>query len=1026
MSSSFVNLLKGHKAYFIKEDIISNELQNLLEMFECYELFDSIVFIEDVNEFFNTLKKDSDTIMLFFDKYSLDKAKGLNTMYSFVKTFLVVEQINNKLFSISPTEIIIGPKRLEERENEIFLFLQKKVINFEKIRNFEKSCLKIEHQSKEISNLFELLNNSSLIVTTDTCGRINHANDVFQKTSGYSLDEIIGSTHKLIRHPSTPDEQIKDMWRTIKENKPWHGIVRNINKYGLDYIVDAKIVPQFDEFGNLKGYLGIQYDITDLVRKNELSKMLLDEQNSAIAIGQVGNGIISSSKEFLKLFGFKDLKSMKEHKFCLLNYIDNINGQSDEEISAFTHNQNVCFYNVALKINDNIRIYDISQKRVVTAFGEYFIITLNDVTIAHKEVEDAKYEASVKSNFLATMSHEIRTPLNGMIPYVDLLLETAKLTDEQLDYVTTIKNSSEGLLRIINDILDFSKIESGKLEIENISFDPIIEFETILDLYTAKADEKEISLFTYIEPNLPYLFGDPLRIKQIVHNLLSNAIKFTPLKGEIIFYVEDASKNKNSNKIELNIYIKDSGRGIEPEHQVNIFTPFSQADNSISRKFGGTGLGLSICKNLATLMNGEILLESKIDKGSKFSLKLELEIDTSKCNKKYRHKEVEDKIGIYVVNENDYRCETLLLCKYLKAMNFVYKKVSSKDDSSDCEILFILSSGNDTIDFLDEVFIKNKKIITIIGSTVQNRNKFSSNAVINMPLNGSKIFDAILDTDKLKIQTQKLLSNLSSVEKYDAHILVAEDNSTNQKLIRTLLAKHDIKVDIADNGKIAVEKYNEFVNTGASKYDLIFLDIHMPIMDGTEAIAKIREIGREINIVALTADAIKAHQQKYFELGFDDFLAKPIEKAKFESILRKFLSHLIKPNTSLVKNSINESDKQLSNDNTSLYVFSSNKSKIDEICENLDLDIETSQMLLDDFMDNWNIFKKELEMALEDKNIDKIREVAHSIKGASGSLMLNEVYEICKTLEEKARGKNIKDMPILENLIIELKKSIEN
>lgn len=966
--------------------------------------------------------EDLDIAILFIDMFSVKfindiQKKILNRN---VKIFLIVENITNELFKLNPDEFIFNPTIKKEKTIQKLIF--KNLAQMENEINLELNNKRITEQQKSFDNIFDLLSKNSLITKTDSKGKIIYANEIFQEVSGYNKSEILGKNHSIIKHEKTTELEIKDIWNKISNKEIWSGILRNRTKNGLDYIVDTKIIPELDIDGEIISYLSVQYDITDLVHKNELAKLLMDELSNPILIGQIGKGIINASKEFLNLFGFGKLESFTTKHLSVLELALSLENQDEQNINLFNSNETVTLKNIKLDTNfETMKNFDVIQKRVITPFGTYYIITLNDITVSQKEVVDAKNEAAVKSNFLATMSHEIRTPLNGMIPYVDLLLESGKFNPEQLDYITTIKQSSEGLLRIINDILDFSKIESGKLEIENITFDPVNEFETVIDLYVAKADEKKINLYTYIEPTLPHLIGDPLRIKQIINNLLSNAIKFTPEYGEIIFSVENTVKNDAF--VELNIYIKDNGKGISEDQQGNIFTPFSQADNSISRKFGGTGLGLSISNDLAKMMGGNITLQSSIGNGSKFNLHLMLEVDKSSSINKYSN-DNKHIIGIFATDDTKFKCEILLLCKYLKAMKFTYMKIKNIEETQQCDVVFVISSGNDNIPYFTDDFTKHTRVITILGSTIENMNKFHSNAIIQMPINGSKIYDAIVDIQRLNKQNEYLLRYTSgNADKYNAYILVAEDNPTNQKLVKDLLSKkHGMRVDIADNGKIAFEMFINQQTNNKSNYDLIFLDIHMPIMDGLEAIEKIREYEVQnsmdgIGIIALTADAIKTHQQQYLEVGFNDFLAKPIERNKFENVLKKYLIDKIVTNDSNNEQQtysiVSHSNKQLQN-------------KIDRVCENLGLDQETVGYLIEDFMSNWVTFEEELLLAIDALNHDKIREIAHSLKGAAGSLMLDDVYVECKNLEEKAKEGDINNSEIYKELELKIKSGIED
>lgn len=992
-----------------------NEIETILKNTN----FNDIFFVNELNSATEIVLKHRISLLIF-DINTIEYTKHFKEILSgrYAKYFLLANNITNELFKYNFDDFIFEPSI--NKQKTILKLFYKNLCLIENEINIKYNNQKITEQQKNFDKIFDLLSKNSLITKTDINGKIIYANEIFQEISGYKKNEIIGKNHSIIRHEKTSNEDLKKIWLKISKKEVWSGILRNKTKYGQDYIVDTKIMPELDMDGNIISYLAVQYDITELVHKNELAKLLMDEQSSPILIGQIGKGIVNASKEFLNLFSFNNLETFTTKFNSILELAIDLENYDIEVIDLFKRNETITLKNIKLDTSfDTMKNFDIIQKKIITPFGSYYIITLNDITVSQQEVANAKNEAAVKSNFLATMSHEIRTPLNGMLPYVDLLLETGKFNNEQLDYITTIKQSSESLLRIINDILDFSKIESGKLEIENISFEPVKEFESVIELYIAKANEKNISLLTYIEPNLPNLIGDPLRIKQIINNLLSNAIKFTPEFGEIRFSVENNSKSNEL--VELHIYVKDNGKGITPEQQLNIFTPFSQADNSISRKFGGTGLGLSISNDLATLMGGNITLQSAAGYGSKFSLNLNLPIDKNNLNKRFETLN-NQLIGIYSTDDNKFKCEIVLLCKYLKAMKFNYTRISNAEESDKCDVVFVLSSGDNYIPHFTEDFTKENKVITILGSTVENTNKFHSNAIIHMPINGSKIYDSIIDTDKINKQNESLLNySNNNIDKYEAKVLVAEDNPTNQKLVKTLLAKHGIAVDIADNGKIALEKYINNHNL----YNLVFLDIHMPIMDGLEAIKKIREFEKEnklkpISIIALTADAIKNHQQQYFDSGFTNFLAKPIEREKFENTLKKYLKSFAVHKCSLKNNLSNSTPNE---DQNTLHK-NSYDAKVKKICTNLELDEETVKILLDDFMSNWVDFELRLKDAVTTFNHDCIREVAHSLKGASGSLMLNDIYEKCKELEEIAKQKNNQNLSIYNDLLEELRKDM--
>lgn len=653
-----------------------------------------------------------------------------------------------------------------------------------------------------------------------------------------------------------------------------------------------------------------------------------------------------------------------------------------------------------------------------------------------EEKEQAERESHMKSSFLAVMSHEIRTPLNGIMPYVELLLQT-KLSREQSEYLHVVHKSGESLLRVINDILDFSKIESGKLDIEEISFNAVKEFESIVDLYTAKAKEKEIEFCVFVDPTIPsYLYGDPTRIKQILSNLLSNAIKFTDVGGEIEFFVVLKSIDQETQKATLNISVKDSGRGISKENLAHIFTPFSQEDNSISRRYGGTGLGLSISQDLSKMMHGEISVASEVGKGSIFSLSIELPIvDT--CEVQFDSSAIKSPIiGVLTAKEEVRKCATVLN-RYFDAFGFKFKHVHNQSDADDCDVLFVISTGRDLIPWINSDFCSKKRVVAIIPSKAENANKFKSHTSIQIPINGSKIYDAIIESDKVSHYYAQKQSNIGS-KKYNAKVLLAEDNPTNQKVALALLKKFNIEVVIANDGQEAVDSYISL----HKDIDLIFMDIHMPILDGLEATKHIREFetlhslaGK--TIIALTADAIKGHIQVYMDAGMNDYLSKPIELEKFNKMIEKHLSHKeVKSEDThdldidydidvddvdfeaLVKE-INDEDWL--NDN-----LASKIKQIEKISQSLDLDIETSEIIYNEFQSNWEELKVKLDNAIEQCDYDLIRSIAHQLKGACGSVRFDEASDIAKELEITAREQAQKtDILIYRELFLKLVVEVE-
>lgn len=505
-----------------------------------------------------------------------------------------------------------------------------------------------------------------------------------------------------------------------------------------------------------------------------------------------------------------------------------------------------------------------------------------------KAIVDAN---QTKDLFLASMSHEIRTPLNGILGFTQLLKET-DATEEQAEFISVIEKSSANLLSIVNDILDLSKIKAQKIELESIEFDPIESFEAAVESYAAKAAEDHIDLNVFLDPQLPtLLIGDPTKISQVIVNLVSNAIKFTSENGEVNVNIEKLSESEDEVKVKFEV--SDTGIGITKEQKSKIFEAFSQADVSTSREYGGTGLGLSISGKFVEHMGGKLSIWSEKDEGSSFYFTLSFEKPESTI-----HREVADMsaytVGIlnshidteYYIDKN---LEAYITYTGAKIVRYTDESLLALKDSSEFpDIIFIDHKfrlrGGEIEQFLD---FDTKTVVMSTGDQKRNLKRYKSriDRILYKPINFSKTLKMLKDKEESSEKKHKITFD-------NVHVLVAEDNIINQKLILNVLNRLGVEVSIANNGHEALESRMK------NEYDMIFMDIEMPVMGGMEATGQILNYERtkhekHIPIVALTANALSGDREKYIGAGMDAYLSKPIHLEELNALLQAYFEDRI-------------------------------------------------------------------------------------------------------------------------------------
>lgn len=666
-----------------------------------------------------------------------------------------------------------------------------------------------------------------------------------------------------------------------------------------------------------------------------------------------------------------------------------INVESNDEIG----NLESSFNNMAAKVKNLIN----EQKEL----NEHLEEKVNEKTIELRTInhgleeqieERTKYlketlikaqkADEAKSSFLANISHEIRTPLNAIIGFSELISNRNDLNIQGKKQATIIQTSAKSLLTIINDILDISKIESGNFELSIYETDIYLISEDVIELFSKKANDKHLKLIFNLDNKIPIcVLTDGTRVKQILSNLISNAIKFTNNNGTInVNLIVLKSLDK---EVLIRFEVIDTGIGIANNKIQNIFEPFIQVDYKSNKEFEGTGLGLSICKHIIESLNSKIYIESELGKGSRFWF----DVNFNVCKEEIENK----KNYLHHLNFTISDMENNLFT-YIKKYLEIFGTTNENKSDIKTNILIHCFKNREELERIREEFPNKHTLILFEYVDAINKLKFKSNEVgLSLPFYPSKINDALQEL--LLTDDKKIVEKIEDME-IEGRILIAEDNKANQELLSFVLTSMNIDFDIQEDGEKTFQSYlnNEF--------DMILMDINMPILDGIGAFHKIRNYEKENNlrnipIIALTANAIKGDKKKFLDIGMTEYLSKPINTEELKRIFRMFLKS-------------NKKAKRLGS-----------KIDISKIIEKLGVSENIANLIISKFKNDILKDMDELSEFIKKDDKTKIKEKAHYIKNSCLNLVLNEICEVLKELEvlELDRNERLKRFKIIKNEI---------